>query len=241
VRHLTGPVEAGFHRVAWDLRYPAPEPTDLEPSTEYAPYGSTPTGPLATPGTYQVSLARRVDGMLTPLAGPVTFSAEILGTGSLPSADRAALLAFQQKAGRLQRAVLGAVKATGEAHERLDHLKQALDDTPGADPTLGAEARALEGRLKDLEVALSGDKVVAGHQEPTPQSIVSRAGSTVSWDSTSAPTGTQRRAYAIAAEQFEEALAGLRVLASDLEILEAKAEAAGAPWTPGRVPTWSPE
>ena len=241
VRRLTGPVGAGFHRVAWDLRYPAPDPTNLTPSTEYSPYGSTPEGPLAVPGTYRVSLARRVDGTLVPLAGPVTFSTETLGTGSLPPADRDALLAFQQKAGRLQRAVLGAVKATDEAQERLDHLKQALDDTPGADPTLDDEVRALEDRRRDLAVALSGDKVVAGYQEPTPMSIVSRAGGAVSWSSTSAPTGTQRRAYAIASEQFAGALAELRALMSDLGTLETKAEAAGAPWTPGRVPTWSPE
>ncbi len=227
--------------MAWDLRYPAPDPTVLEPSTEYAPYSATPTGPLATPGTYQVSLARRVDGKRTPLGEPVTFTAEILGSSSLPPADRDALLAFQQKAGRLQRAVLGTVEVSKEAHSRLDHLKQALDDTPGADPALADQARALEARLNDLEVALSGDKVVAGYQEPTPLSIVSRARSTVSWDSTSAPTETQQRAYAIAAEQFADALGELRALVGDLEALEAKAEAAGAPWTPGRVPVWSPE
>ena len=72
-------------------------------------------------------------------------------------------------------------------------------------------------------------------------SIAARASSTVSWNSTSAPTGTQKRAYAIASQQFGEALGDLRTLVSDLEALEAKAEAAGAPWTPGRVPTWSPE
>jgi photosystem II stability/assembly factor-like uncharacterized protein len=241
VRRLTGPVGAGFHRVAWNLRYPAPDPTNLTPSTEYSPYSSGPTGPLATPGTYTVSLARRVDGQLTSLGEPRTFTAEVLGTSSLPPADRDALLAFQQKAGRLQRAVLGAVKAVDEAGTRLDHLKQALEDTPAAEAALAREARGLESRRKDLEVALTGDAVVAGYQEPTPMSIVARARSTVSWNSTSAPTGTQKRAYEIASEQFETALAELRSLVGDLEALEARAEAAGAPWTPGRVPTWSPE
>jgi hypothetical protein len=188
-----------------------------------------------------VSLARRVDGQLTSLGEPRTFTAEVLGTSSLPPADRDALLAFQQKAGRLQRAVIGAVKAVDEAGTRLDHLKQALEDTPAAEAALAREARGLESRRKDLEVALTGDAVVAGYQEPTPMSIVARARSTVSWNSTSAPTGTQKRAYEIASEQFETALAELRSLVGDLEALEARAEAAGAPWTPGRVPTWSPE
>ncbi len=243
VRRLTGPVDAGVHRVAWDLRYPALDPTDLEPSTEYDPYGDSPIGPLAAPGSYRVSLARRVDGEVTTLGEPHTFSTEALGTGSLPPPDRAALLAFQEKTGRLQRAVLGAVEAAGEAQKRLDHLKQALDDTPAADPALAAEARAIEGRLKDLEVALTGDEVVSGYNEPTPLSIVSRVQAIVSghWTTTQAPTATHRRAYEIAGEEFGDALAKLQTLVDDVQALEAKAEAAGAPWTPGRVPTWSPE
>jgi photosystem II stability/assembly factor-like uncharacterized protein len=56
VRRVRGPVKAGIHRVAWDLRYPAFEPTDLEPSTEYNPYADVPLGPAAAPGTYTVSL-----------------------------------------------------------------------------------------------------------------------------------------------------------------------------------------
>ena len=42
-------------------------------------------------------------------------------------------------------------------------------------------------------------------------------------------------------EDREAALAELRDLMSDLLALEEKIEAAGAPWTPGRIPTWEPE
>jgi hypothetical protein len=244
VRRVRGPVKAGIHRVAWDLRYPAFEPTDLEPSTEYNPYADVPLGPAAAPGTYTVSLAKRVDGQLTPLGEPQTFSTEVLGTGSLPAPDRAAVLAFQKKTGRLQRAVLGAVEATREAQKRIDHLKQALDDTPGADPALADELRAIEARLEDLDVALTGDDVVAGYNEPTPTAIVSRVQWIVqgNWSTTTAPTGTQTQGYQIASEEFAEVLAHLQTLVeTDLQGLEAKAEAAGAPWTPGRVPRWQPE
>jgi photosystem II stability/assembly factor-like uncharacterized protein len=243
VRRLSGPVDAGFHRVAWDLRYPAADPTDLEPSTEYSPYSEPPIGPLAAPGRYRVSLAKRVDGELTPLGEARTFETETLGTGSLPPPDREALLAFQEKTARLQRAVLGAVKTAAEAQKRLDYLKQALEDTPAADQALADEARTIEGRLKDLEVKLSGDEVVEKYHEPTPRSIVARVQGIVSghWTTTQAPTATHRREYEIAAEQFTDVLAGLQTLMNDLEALEAKAEAAGAPWTPGRVPRWTPE
>ena len=44
---VEAPADAGFHRVAWDLRYPALAPIDLEPSTEYNPYADVALGPLA--------------------------------------------------------------------------------------------------------------------------------------------------------------------------------------------------
>jgi exonuclease VII small subunit len=57
------------------------------------------------------------------------------------------------------------------------------------------------------------------------------------WYTTQAPTTTHERAYAWASEAFEAELAKLKELVVDLESLEERAEAAGAPWTPGRMPS----
>ncbi|MFQ5527347.1 MAG: hypothetical protein ACE5GX_13925 [Thermoanaerobaculia bacterium] len=63
-----------------------------------------------------------------------------------------------------------------------------------------------------------------------------------SWNSSSTPTTTQIRAYEIAAEAFSPVLAELRELTErQPEALEAEMEAAGAPWTPDRFPSWDPE
>jgi hypothetical protein len=186
----------------------------------------------------------RVDGKAVPLGEPQTFTAETLGAGSLPPADKAQLLAFGKKTARLQRAVLGAVESVKEAQTRIDHLKKAVEDTPGKGPALGDEIRALEARLKDLGVTLSGDRVVARYNEPTPPSIVDRVMGIVGgyWTTTSAPTATHRKAYDIAAAKFADFLPKLQtVVEKDLKALEDRAEAAGAPWTPGRVPRWTKE
>jgi len=244
IRTMTGPVTAGYSRVAWDLRFPPPDPTDLNPPTDDDPFRDTPRGPLAAPGTYRVSLAKRVDGKVTPLGVPQTFEAVPLGNATLAAKDRGALLAFQRKTARLQRAVLGAVSSVDEAQKQLNHLKQALLDTPGADPGLSQEARALESRLKDIKVALSGDSVRAKRNEPTPPSIADRVQQVISgeWASTAEATQTQQRNYEIAASEFGGVLEKLRTLVTvDLKQLENKAELAGAPWTPGRFPTWKPE
>jgi photosystem II stability/assembly factor-like uncharacterized protein len=243
VRRLTGPTTAGFSRVAWDLRYPQSEPTNLQ-AQDIDPWDRIPAGPFAAPGRYTVSLAKRVQGVVTPLGQPQTFAAVPLGTASLPPTDRRELLAFESKTARLQRAVLGAVRAAGEAQTRIDHLKKALADAPAADPKLLVALGGIETRLKDVQVELSGDSTVASRNEPTPPSIEDRVQTVVlgGWDATSAPTTTQRRNYDIAAEAFAPVLAKLRVLClTDLKRLEDQAEASGAPWTPGRVPEWKPE
>jgi hypothetical protein len=54
------------------------------------------------------------------------------------------------------------------------------------------------------------------------------------------PTQTHIDNYDIAAAEFTDQLAKLHALVeSDLSKLEKDMEAAGAPWTPGRVPVWA--
>ena len=126
----------------------------------------------------------------------------------------------------------------------MTQIKQALNDTPGADPALSAQALEIEAKLRESLIALDGDEVMAGRQEPTPPSITDRIGYivTAQWTSTSAPTQTSQEAYRLAAADFRVELEKLRkLLDTDLKALESKLESAGAPWTPGRVPSWKPE
>ena len=244
VRRLTGPVKAGFQRIAWDLRYPAANPVQLKTEEEEDVFTPSPRGSLTLPGTYTVTMEKSVDGVVTKLGEPMTFTTEILGTASLPAADRTKVVDFAKKTARLQRAVLGSVELAKEMHPRLDSLAKAITDAPAASPALRIRVRELDQRLKDLETSLNGDKVRAKYQEPAPASLTEQVQGLVFglWSSTAAPTGTQQRGYEIAAQEFAPVLEKLKVLVeTDLRDLEVKVEAAGAPWTPGRVPTWKKE
>ncbi|HNX50485.1 MAG TPA: hypothetical protein PKL08_09990, partial [Thermoanaerobaculaceae bacterium] len=243
VRRLEGPVKKGFQRVAWDLRF-APSTPAKEDEDEKDPWDIPDQGPFVMPGTYQVSLATRVDGILTPVAGTQRFEVVPLGLATLPATDRAGLLAFQKRAARLQRAVMGAAEVVKDVQNRLKLIHIALRDTPAAAPELIARAGSVEARLRQLDLVLRGDRVIAGRNEPVPPSIVGRVQGVVSthWASTSAATGTQEQSLAVASELFELNLRELRQLVDvDLKALEAEMEKAGAPYTPGRFPSWTKE
>ncbi len=244
MRRITAPRGKGFHRVAWDLRFPAATPTVLKPPTNRAPWDRPPAGPLALPGRYTVTLASEIDGAVRQLADPQPFDVVPLELATFEAKDRAEVLAFRQKVSRLQRAVRGAIKAAEEARTRLSYLRKAFVDTPAADPGLLGEIHRLDQRLDQLLVKLRGDPMLRKREEPLPPSINGRVQQVAGnqWHTTSPPTQTQRDAYRHAGTEFEPVLADLRALLSDdLERLEAQLEAAGAPWTPGRIPVWEME
>jgi photosystem II stability/assembly factor-like uncharacterized protein len=246
VRRLTGPTGAGFHRVAWDLRYPPADPATVEPFTfsDEDLFSTPPIGPLAAPGTFTVSVATRVDGRLTPVGGPQAFQALPLGTSTLTAADRAAALEFEQRTARLQRAALGASELAKDVRRQLALIARAVENSPRADARLADDVRRIDGRVRDVQLALDGDAVVRRYNEPTPPSVVERVQGVVAghWLSTSAPTETHRRSYQVAGELFAPVLEQLRTIVEvDMKALGDRLEAVGAPWTPGRVPRWSPE
>jgi photosystem II stability/assembly factor-like uncharacterized protein len=237
VRRISGPAGKGLHRVAWDLRYPAVDPVELE-ERERDDWDRSPRGPLVVPGTFTVSSAKTKDGALVPLTEPKAFVVESLGLASLPEKDKAALLAFQKKAGELQRAMMGAGAAAREAGQRLEAMKKALLATPGADPKLGEKIEALQLRLREATRTLYGDRTLQRRSEPAEPSLVERVGAQLS---TTCPiTETAKRGYEIAAAAYGKLQEDLRTLIElDLKKLGDELEAAGAPWTPGRgVPVW---
>ncbi len=244
VRRVEGSREKGFHRVAWDLRYPSSQPTELEPPEDLAPWETAPAGPRALPGSYRVSLLEVVDGVATEVAGPEEVRVTTLELATLPAEDKAAALAFAAKVARLERAVHGALELAGETEDRIAHLRRALLDTPGADARLLTELDRAAAELAAITVELAGDETRSKRWAPAPPSIADRVDEVVGslWYSSSAPTQTMLDAYRYAGEAFGPTLGRLRLLLEHrLEPLEDAFEAAGAPWTPGRIPRWELE
>lgn len=240
VRRLAGPVSKGYHRLTWDLRYPPHHPARLT-EQKPGPFGGYDTGNMVMPGTYTVSLATWFDGTYEALGEPQTFETIPMGRETLPAQDLVALQKFERKVADLHSAVMAAGRILGDASERLSLIRKALPNTPAAQKEWLVEVITLEKGLQAVREALYGDPLVASFNEPTADGISSRVSSIVGslWSSNAEPTQTQRDSYDVAANAFGPALANLRQLVTkDLVALENKLNSVGAPWTPGRFPTW---
>jgi photosystem II stability/assembly factor-like uncharacterized protein len=240
VRRVDGSIEAGFQRAAWDLRYAAPSLREKAEEGEGFPPASS-LGPLVMPGTYSVRAFQKVAGVVTELGSAQNFKVQVEGSSSVSEADRAAQQEFNRKAARLYRAIWGALSAADNVEERLKQIREALHETPSAEKQLGSAADSIEQRNREILRSLRGDTEIAKRNEQVPTSINDRIQLVMEGErfSLARPTQTHVDAYNIAAAEFSEQLSKLRTLVEvDLVKLEKDMEAAGAPWTPGRVPEW---
>jgi len=236
VRRIRTSPSKGIHRVSWDLRYPTTVPVDLSPPGPPNPFASPDVGPMVAPGTYTVSMSEVVDGVPSELTGPVSFHVVGLNNAELTAKDRAALLAFQREAGAAQRDILDANARLNEASNRLRYITVAIRRTPSLPDSVLARARSLQRRVAELRIPLTGDRSVARRQFETPPSILDRIGFVIgaSYTTTQAPGGQQHEELRDAEHEFQELVPRIDALMSDLRALEARLEAAGAPYTPDR-------
>jgi hypothetical protein len=234
VRRLTGPVGSGFHRLSWDLRSPS---LTAWKASAGDPWDEPAKGPLVVPGTYSVSLAKRVNGVTTDFGKSQTFEVMPLRPRGLPGASPEEIAAFWMEIEELARRIDGANEAIKEAAKRLDAIKDVLMRSTVPSVELDDEARSLEKQVEDLAQLLRGNRARRRAKDPGPISILRRldVAKSGTFGSTYGPTPTHRRSLEIASEEFALLREQLdRILSADLPALEGRLEAAGVPWTPGR-------
>jgi len=234
VRRLAGPVEKGFHRVAWDLHFASREAWKEEVTEER---WSQSFSPIAPPGRYTVRLAKRVDGVVTDLGLAQSFDVESIRKPVLPGTSPEEASKFHLELASLQRAVEGADSAIDETKTRLKAIRESLMNSEVKDSSLDDGVRALEKKLADISYRLSGSTTREFYGDQGPMSVKRRLNVAISGNTGSlyGPTPTHRMSMEIATTQFTALRSELSQLVDvDLNALEAKVDAAGVPWTPGR-------
>ena len=233
VRHVEGPVEAGFHRVAWDLRYPLTDP--WKPEDEDEPW-TDPGGVLAAPGNYTVTFAKRVNGVLEDLGHTQLFEVVSVREPTLEGSKQPDRVEFARRVDELKRAVKGSVSAIEELTEDIDAIQETLARSTAA-PALYAEATAIEQQARRLRDDLTTNEDRQKMGDPGPVSIDRRL-DVAGWGARTTahgPTATQSANFEIAEAKFVEVGAALdRLIDQDFAALKRKLDDAQVPWTPGR-------
>ncbi|GAB1404378.1 hypothetical protein MASR1M74_15570 [Lentimicrobium sp.] len=242
VRRLYKKPSKGLNRINWDLRYAATLPVG-DTEGKFDPFKEGRSGMFVLPGTYSVAMAMVNKGETTALAGPVNFTAKVLDNTTLPALDREALVNFQHEVAQLTRVVMGANRFAEELSAKLKTMQQAVHQTPAAPAELNQKIHQLSLQMDDILWAFKGKEPKASREEnpPAPVSINERLGNLIYafYRSTSAPTTTQKRIYQIIREEFPDVYNQLKQISEvRLPELEAEMEAAGVPYTPGRLPEW---
>lgn len=235
VRWIEGPAKPGLHRINWNMRGPDPSPIDLRPAGFRPPWSDPPGGPLVAPGRYTAELVILSEGGLRRVGTPQSFTLKPV-PGAPSNTDFTAVAAFQQESAELIRRIGSAGAELDAVADELRHARAALVAAPRADRALFGRVDSLAGAVAGLDTRLRSDRVRQGLDESTSPSIAGRANDVIGghWETTQAPTGTQRRGLEIAASEFATWRRDLTALVDGpLARLRADLVAAGAPHTPG--------
>ncbi len=232
VNRLSGSTSKGMHRTTWNLRHAG------------AGGGRRGGGgPLAIPGKYTVDISQVVNGETTELVAATEFEIEPLMFDETSQPDRDAIMAFVKEAQELSKSVRGATSVANEVKEQLDAIRSVIRNSTTLDPAMENEVRAMEIRLMDITEKFNGDPTKSRRNEPSMPGLSGRIRNMMfgAMGSTEGPTGTHRRQYEIAGEEYDAVIDELRTLVeTDLPALHEKLDEAGAPWTPGRkIPEWN--
>ncbi len=251
VRELTQSPSKGIGRISWDLRYAMPAATRV--TGRFSPVESAGFGRRGgggggggihvMPGNYTVDMAIWKEGEIKQLAGPVTFRTKKLDNVILPSADWAENIAFARQVSRLSVAMTGTNRVASDLANRIENIKQAIYQTPGAGQPLMDKARNLSRELEEISFILNGVTAKASQEEVPPAQIpLNNRLQNLAYahiGNSAGVSASEKAEYAILAEEFPPVLARLRQVAeSGIPELEKELNRLNAPWTPGRLPVW---
>ncbi len=239
VRKLYKNASKGIGKMTWNLRYMNPSPVKLK-KDKYNPTKNAGDGMFALPGTYSVSLSMVHNDDVTPLAGPVNFTAKVLNNTTLPAPDRKALDAFYKQIADLWRVTSGTQEYLDELQKKAAYIRQAIQFTNTATPEMRLTADNLNQELEDIAFIFNGTPAKASAEEVPPEnvSLNDRLADAVwtSWGNTSAPTDAQKQSVAIIKDEIPAIQTRIEKVAAGLKTLEAQLDDLKAPYTPGRMP-----
>ncbi len=226
VRRINGPVKAGFHRVAWDLRYPATDAITVGNTAEGA------QGFMVAPGAYTVSLSKKVDGQVTELAGQVSFKVVQLRKGALEGASLDTVTAFWRSYETTTTKTSAMNLQLNRSTQKVEAMLKALARAKTNSGDLDKQLHDTRTKLIGINTALNGSQAKVRVGEKTKPTIGDRMFAVLRGieRSTYGPTATHKRSMEIINSQLKDLSTKLDAVNNDLKQLATTLKNAGAPY-----------
>ena len=235
VNTVTGTNRKGFNRVSWGLNYPNKSGERLVPPA--AGNSFFPTNMMVTPGTYTVTIMKRVDGKTTELQAPVSFNVVPLSDGALPRKSNNEINQFREEFQNFQQDLTATNLTITNGVRKVDAMMRAANKATGNNDRVIEQINNARIRLLDIQKAFSGDPVkgeIGERNAPSPNdaSFISTVALT---SGTYGPTGTHKKSLNRAKKQLSEIKAELKGVTNQLlPGIERELKAIGAPWIEGQ-------
>ncbi len=235
VNTVKGSNKKGFNRVSWGLNYPSMRGERLSSGRQGGGFFGG-GGIMVTPGTYSVTLVKRVNGKSTVLQGPQSFEVVPIYDGALPRKSFDEMNEFREDVTALQQDLTATNTELSRSIQRIDAMRRAANKAVNINEALFADIEQARQQLLSLRKSMGGDPVkgeIGERSDPTPNDA-NRLG-WVAFGNTYGPTGNHKVTYNRAKSQ----LAGvkqqlLNVVNNVIPSIERQLESSGAPWVEGQ-------
>ncbi|MFK7831602.1 MAG: glycosyl hydrolase [Congregibacter sp.] len=233
VRRVDGPKEKGFHRISWDLRFPAPQAIGMSVSDEE----DAPRGMMAAPATYTASLYKRVDGRTTLLDGAIEFEVERLYDGALQGAPEAEVVAFWRSYEDAVREASTIDMQLSKAVGRVDSMVLALGRSRADAGELDFQLHSIRADIYALNAEVNGNPARLEVGEKTHTTVGQRLSAVERGISRSlyGPTDTSKRTLELARKTMKSIRSRLDAVVKSLDEMGIMLMAAGAPYVDASV------
>jgi len=230
IRKLYAPASKnGIQRISWDLRYPSPEPVQLDRADQAE---DSQQGLMAPPGDYTVRMYLDKGGVAKLLDGPVKLTVKRLYQGSIESGSIEEAADFWRAFEDLTAAVSGFDHRLQKAMERSDALHLALKRSPISPGNALEELTSIKKTLNQVNSKYRGNQAKAEIGEKGKPSIGERMFAIYRGIERSAygPTPSHEQQLQIVQRQLNGLEGTLKNATANLDQLADRIRSAGGPW-----------
>lgn len=230
VNTVKGKNKKGFNKIHWNLRHASKSGERLNSR------GFRGGGAMATPGTYTVTMVKRIDGAETILQGPVSFDLVAMYDGTLPRKSYDEMNQFRENLSAFQQDLTAVNISLSNSKNKVKAMKRAYDKANSTSPEILKNLNNLRLQLLDIDQQLNGNRIkgeIGERSNPT-----AGEGNYLGWrvfGNTYGPTDEHHAFLERVKSQLSKIKVKLKyILSNSLPDIEQDLKNIGAPWIEGQ-------